>query len=121
MNKIKPACNVNGWNVYNEPHGFYCANNGKTIWFTAEYRNGTYFKIKSYSDGKRTYTSERYFYKIIPLVREMTFELLKNNMLWDYNRQCPALETYKKDMLPYYTKCKEKGLDISPWLESLYD
>lgn len=48
MTRIKPACIVNEWNVYYEPYGFYCANNGKTILFTAEYRNGTYFKIKSY-------------------------------------------------------------------------
>ena len=121
MTKIKPACIVNGWNVYNEPHDFYCANNGKTIWFTAEYKNGTYFKIKSYSDGKRTYIAERYFYKIIPLVQEMTFELLTNGYLWDYKNDCPGLDSYKKDMLPYYEKCKHKGLETSDFLESLYN
>lgn len=120
MTRVKPACIVNEWNVYHEPHGFYCANNGKTIWFTAEYRNGTYFKIKSYSDGKRHYISERYFYKLIPLVQEMTFNLLKNGYLWDYKNDCSALDSYKKDMFPYYQKCKEKGLEISLFLESLY-
>lgn len=121
MKKIDPILNVDGWNVYNEPHGFYCCNNGKTLWFTAEYRNGTYFKIKSYSDGKRVYTAERYFYKLIPLVQEITFKLLQYDKLWDYKNDCPALETYKKDMFPYYQKCKEKGLEPGLWLESLYE
>ena len=121
MNKIKLACVVNGWNVYNEPHDFYCANNGKAIWFTAEYRNGTYFNIKSYSDGKRCYTSKRYFYKIIPIVREMTFKLLQNGYLWDYKNDCPGLDTYKKDMRPYYEKCKQNGMKTSDFLESLYN
>lgn len=115
---------VNEWYItQNSGSDFYACNGGYSIHFQGEYRNGSYFKILSYYDMhlKRCYTVQRYFYKIIPLVREMTFELLKNNMLWDYNRQCPALETYKKDMLPYYTKCTEKGLDIDPWFESLYN
>lgn len=124
MTKIKPICIVNGWNVYQETYGFYCANAGKTLVFNAEYRNGTYFKIKSYFDGKRAYKAERYFYKLIPLVQEMTFELLKNNKLWDYKNDCPALVTYKKDIAPYYYKCKEKGLSLyndTEFLESLFN
>ena len=120
MTKIDPAFVVNGWNVYNEPHGFYCVNNGRTIWFTAEYRNGTYFKIKSYSDGKRNYTAERYFYKFIPLVQEMTFELLIHGYLWDYKNNKPGLDSYKKDMTPYYNRCKEKGLETSLFLDALF-
>ena len=93
------------------------------IAFIFKLNTGTEVILKFYYDMhlKRCYTAQRYFYKIIPLVREMTFELLKNNMLWDYNRQCQALKTYKKDMLPYYTKCTEKGLDIDQWFESLYN
>lgn len=124
MKTIKPACTVDGWNVYNEPHGFYCSNNGQTLWFTAEYRKGTYFKIKSYFDGKRCYTSERYFYKLIPLIQTITFELLKNDLLWDYKNDCPALETYKKDIEPYYRKCKENNLSLykdTAFLESLFN
>lgn len=124
MPKIKPICIVNGWNVYNDPHGFYCANNGKTLWFIAEYRNGTYFKIKSYFDGKRVYQAEKYHYKLIPLVQAITFELLKNNALWDYKNDCPALETYKKDIEPYYRKCKKEGLSLyndTDFLESLFN
>ena len=121
MNKIKSACIVNSWTVYNEPHGFYCVNNGKTIWFTAEYSNGTYFKIKSYSDGKRIYKAERYFYKLISMVREITFELLKSGYLWDYKNDCPGLDSYKKDMRPYYETCKYKGMETNNFLESLYN
>lgn len=111
---------VDGWNVYAEPHGFYCANAGKTLWFEAEYRGGMYFNIKSYYDGKRAYTAQRYHYKFIPLVREITFKLLQMGKLWDYKNQCPALETYKKDMRPYYERCKEKGLETSSFLNSLF-
>ena len=121
MSKINPVITMEGWNVYKDPHGFYCSNNGKTLWFTAEYRKGTYFSIESYSDGKRCYTAQRYFYKLIPLVREMTFELLKHGALWDYNNNCPALETYKKDIRPYYQNCKEKGIETSDFLESLFN
>lgn len=123
MSKINPIITVDGWNVYNEPHGFYCNNNGKTLWFTAEYKNGLYFQIKSYSDGKRCYTAQRYMYKVIPLVREMAFNLLKAGALWDYKNGCPALESYKKDVAPYYHKCKENGLSLygdAEFLESLF-
>lgn len=120
MKSINPVITVNDWNVYNESYGFYACNNGKTIVFTAEYRNGTYFKIKSYFNGKRAYTAQRYHYKLIPLVQEMTFALLQAGYLWDIKNDCPALETYKKDMLPYYNKCKETGMSIAPWIESLY-
>lgn len=119
--KIKPAVIVNGWNVYNETHGFYCTRNGHTIWFTAEYKNGTYFKIKSFFDGKRCYTSQRYFYKLIPLIQEITFQLLQHGFLWDYKNNVPALDTYKKDMFPYYQRCKERGMETGEFLESLYN
>ena len=120
MTKINPIITVDGWNVYGESHGFYCVNADKTLWFEAEYKNGTYFNIKSYYDGKRVYTAQRYHYKFIPLVQEMTFKLLQAGKLWDYKNQCPALETYKKDMRPYYERCKEKGLETSLFLESLF-
>ena len=125
MNKnyIKPILNIDGWNIYKETFGFYCSNNGKTLVFYAEYKNGTYFKINSYFDGKRVYQATKYHYKLIPLVQKMTFELLKNGHLWDYKNGCPALETYKKDIEPYYRKCKEKGLslyDDTEFLDNLF-
>ena len=120
MKKIDPILVFDGWSIYKEPNGFYCANDGKTIWFDSEYTYGTRFKIHSFSDGKRCYTSPRYFYKIIPLVREITFELLKNGHLWDNAHDCNGLISYKKDMLPYYMRCKEKGLAIDGWFENLY-
>lgn len=124
MKRIEPVLVVDGWNVYKETYGFYCCNNGKTLLFEAEYKNGTYFKIKGYYDGKRSYFAERYFYKLIPLVQKMTFELLKKDQLWDYKNDCPALETYKKYIEPYYRKCKENGLSLyndADFLESLFD
>ena len=121
MKKIDPVIVVDGWNVYQETHGFYCAKQGKTLWFDAEYRNGTYFKIKSYFDGKRVYQAQKYHYKLIPLVQEMTFKLLVNGYLWDYKNDCPGLETYKKDMYPYYLKCKEKGMNPGLFLTSLFE
>jgi hypothetical protein len=120
MRKIEPVLIIDGWNVYQETYGFYCANNGKTLVFEAEYRNGTYFKIKSYYDGKRSYFAERYFYKLIPLVQNITFELLKNGCLWDNKNDRPALETYKKGMEAYYKKCKELGLETGDFLDNLY-
>ena len=120
MKKIDPILIYNGWNVYDNPHGFYCVNNGKTLYFNAEYKGGTYFKINSYSDGKRTYTAQRYLIKMIPTVQEMTFQLLQHGYLWDYKNNCPGLDSYKKDMQPYYQKCKEKGMDTGEFLESLF-
>lgn len=115
---------INDWKIVeNVGSGFYVCNGRNSIYFRAEYKGGLYFKILSYYSiqQKRCYTAERYFYKIIPIVRELAFELLKRGMLWDYNNQVPALETYKKDMFAYYSKCKEKGLSVEPWLESLYN
>ena len=112
MRKFKPLVTVEGWNVYREPWGFYCANNGKTLGFTAEYRNGLYSKLLSYYDGKRAYHAQRYLIKMIPLVSKIAFELLKNNELWDEKNDCPALDTYKKDIEPYYRKCIDKGLPL---------
>ena len=105
----------NNWIIHeNMPSDFYACNGGESIHFQAEYKCGTYFKILSYYDmhTKRCYTAERYHYKIIPLVRSMTFELLKNGFLWDYKCNCPALETYKKDIKPYYDKCMKLGLSL---------
>ena len=115
---------INDWKIVeNAGSDFYACNGRNSIHFLAEYKGGLYFKILAYYNmqQKRCYSAQRYFYTIIPLVREFAFELLKRGMLWDYNKQVPALETYKKDMFAYYTKCKEKGLSVEPWLESLYN
>lgn len=121
---IKPAATFDGWNIYNETYGFYCAKEGKTILFHAEYRKGLYWKIDGYYDGKRSYQATRYLTKLQGLVRDMAFELLKNGCLWDEINDCPALDSYKKDIEPYYRKCKEKGLSLyndAEFLDSLFN
>lgn len=84
------------------------------IRFLAEYKKGCYSKVISIydNDKKRCYKSQRYFYKFLPLISDITFELLKNGMLWNYEDNEPALKTYKKDIEPYYKECKEKGLSL---------
>ena len=117
---------VNGWTIYSDmPSLYYACNGTHTISFKAEYRHGTYTKIRSYYDvaKNRCYQSPRYTKKVEPLVQAMAFELLKNDMLWDYNNQCGALDTYKRDIEPYYRKCKALGLslyDDMAFLEGLF-
>lgn len=115
---------INNWIIGENGHGLFIArNNDQVIIFQAEYKNGTYFKITSYCDNNRCYTAERYFYKLIPLVQQFTFELLKNGSLWDYKNNVPALETYKKDIEPYYRKCIENNLplyDDKQFLDQLF-
>lgn len=109
MNKLK----VDNWNItVNGCDQFVARSKDQVIIFQAEYKNGTYFKITSYCDGNRCYTAQRYFYKLIPLVQQFTFELLKNGSLWDYKNNVPALVTYKKDITPYYNECIKKGLPL---------
>lgn len=116
----------NNWTIYSDTAPLYYACNGThTISFLAEYRGGTYSKIRSYYDmmKNRCYQSPRYTNKVVPLAQDMTFELLKNGMLWDYNNQCGALETYKRDIEPYYRKCKALGLslyDDTEFLDNLF-
>lgn len=115
---------IDGWKVFNDPHGFRACKDGKVIWFTAEYKNGTYFKIKYYNDGTRNYYAERYFYKLIGTVQMLAFELLKQGMLWDYKNDCNALESYKKGIRPYYEKCIANNLplyDDADFLNNLFN
>lgn len=103
------------WTIHeNAGSQFYACNGTHTISFTAEYKGGTYTRIRSYCDvvKNRCYQSPRYTNKVVPLVQEMAFELLKHGMLWDYNNQCGALETYKRDIESYYRKCKALGLSL---------
>ena len=67
---------INNYNVQESVPGSFRAISGKNgIYFTAEYKNGLYFNIKSVWDEKRTYTAQRYTYKHIPVVREIAFSL----------------------------------------------
>ena len=58
--------------------------NGIRIHFECEWKNGSYFKIKSITKNGRTYKSPRYWYNDIPVVREATFVIAKEDGLWDY-------------------------------------
>ena len=114
----------NDWIITeNAGSDFYACNGLHSIHFTAEYKNGIYFNVSNYYDIhlNRCYTASRYLIKIIPLVGEMTFELLKNGWLWDYKNNVPALETYKKDIAPYYKKCMEKGISLYDDIDFLND
>lgn len=58
--------------------------NGVRIHFECEWKNGSYFKIKSITKNGKTYQAQRYYYNYIPLVREATFEIYKTTGLYDY-------------------------------------
>lgn len=66
---------------------FRLYNKDITIKFSAEWKNGSYFKIHTVSYGDKCYSSWRYHYKWLPLVREATYLIYKNNMLYDYTNQ----------------------------------
>ena len=117
--------NFNTYEITDLKNGNFTATDGKIcILFTAEYRKGCYSQIKSIYKGTRLYKSQRYFYPYIALVSDMTFELLKAGLLYDFQNKVQALETYKKDIEPYYKECKEKGLSLyndTEFLESLFN
>lgn len=58
--------------------------NGIEVFFHAEWRHGSYFKIKSVSYNGRTYQAQRYHYKYIRLVREAVFNIFRQYGLYDY-------------------------------------
>lgn len=58
--------------------------NGVQILFEAEWKGGSYFKIKSVTRNNRTYQGSRYHLRWIQLVREATFQIYKTYGLWDY-------------------------------------
>lgn len=114
----------NKWKITEPTTGdFYAANGDYNIHFQAEYKTGLYSKVLGYYDIKkdRYYSAQRFLYKFINIAQEMAFTLLQHGWLWDYKNNCPALKTYKKDMEPYYKKCLEKGLSVSPWMKQLYN
>ena len=104
----------------------FTANNGEvTITFEAEYKNGLYYKIICVHnhDSNRTYSALRYFNKYYRHIVPISFVLFKKNYLWDYQNNQSALKTYKKDITPYYNRCKELGLsfyDDEPFIEELF-
>lgn len=104
---------------------FRAVNDELIILFEAEYKKGLYYKIRSVTTIKndRTYTAWRYFHKYYHSIMNISFELLKNNYLWDYQNNQEALITYKKDIEPYYKECKELGLSFygdEAFLEELF-
>lgn len=106
---------LNGWNITENIHSNFTASNGiYKIIFNAEYRNGLYFNVLSYTDIKknRSYKAYRYLIKPLNVVSDLSWELLKAGKLWDYKNQRPALETYKKDIKPYYDSCIKNGLPL---------
>lgn len=122
--KITPKTLVNyyGWDISELQHSeFVAKKNNIIIIFTVEYKNGVYTNIKSVTDRytDRCYTAYRYISKYISLTQNIGFELLKVNALWDYNNNCPALKTYKKDITPYYNRCIEKNISVCDFLTEL--
>lgn len=128
INKItrnKPF-NHKEWIINEVNNPKFTASNGEVIiLFECEYKNGLYYKINSVTTIKnnRSYTALRYFHKYYRYIMGISFELLKNNYLWDYQKQQTALKSYKKDIEPYYKKCKELGLTFyadEAFLEELF-
>lgn len=59
--------------------------NGVRIHFECEWKNGSYFKIKSVTKNGKCYQASRFLIKYIPLVREATFKVWQENGLYDYS------------------------------------
>ena len=93
---------------------FRAINDDYIITFESEYKSGVYSKIKSVYNKKnnRAYTAQRYFYKFIGEIQTISNSMLRRGWLWDYKNNVPALQTYKKDIAPYYYKCKAAGLPV---------
>ena len=67
------------------------------ICFDAEGKNGgLYFNIKSLIKNNRVYTAQRYYYKYMPFIREISFILCLNNYLWDYETNQPLMTSREK-------------------------
>lgn len=65
--------------------------------FEAKGKNGgLYFNIKSLIKNGKVYTAQRYFYKYISFIREISFILCLNNYLWDYEENKPLIESREK-------------------------
>lgn len=86
------------YKIYNETANLYrLINNEIQIFFEAEWKNGSYFKIRSVRYNGKTYEASRYHYKFIPIVREATYEIFRNNGLYDYtNKRFVSYEDGKK-------------------------
>ena len=105
---------INGFKV-SELSGsvFVARKDDLTIRFVAEGRNGgTYTRIEAVTTNGKCYTAQRYHYKYVGIVQSIGYQLLMNNMLWDYVDQCPALESYEKAIKPYHDRCKELGISF---------
>ena len=78
--------NFQKWNLDCDctPPLYRILNDDVKIWFVAEWRNGCYFHIKSVTYNGKTYETQRYHYKFIPLVREAAFWIYENEGLWSY-------------------------------------
>ena len=115
-----------GWTITEVDSCLFKAYNDDVgILFEAEYDNGLCYKIKSIHTKKndRVYTAWRYHLKYYSAVCDISFELLKNNYLWDYQNNQTALKSYKKDITPYYNECKRLGLsfyDDVAFIEDLF-
>lgn len=57
---------------------------GFHVLFECEWKNGSYFKIKSVTKNGKTYQAQRYHYQYVPAVREATFIIFKKVGLYDY-------------------------------------
>lgn len=102
-----------GWYISYLNGGEFIARRGNYLYirFKAEYNNGLYFKIRSVNYGDRNYTSERYFKRYISAISAISYWLLKNNYLWNYKDNEPALIKYKKDILSYWNECDKLGIN----------
>lgn len=88
-----------GWNIAEIGGGKFKAwrgNGYKSITFEVDYTTGLYFKIISLYDNGRHYRAQRFLYKYLILVRELSYKLLLNNSVWSYAHNVPALALHKK-------------------------
>lgn len=86
------------YKIYQSIYGFKIViDKNAYICFEADGKNGGLcFKIKTLVKNNRAYTAQRYLYKYIPFIREISFILCINNYLWDYELNEPLMESREK-------------------------
>ncbi len=95
---IKNICNKHikllNFNVTSNGHYFIAKNDEIELHFIAEYRLGLYSNVLKVIRNGRVYQARRYHYKYVSIAQGLAYQLLINNVLWDYNNNRPAIDNY---------------------------
>lgn len=97
---IKNICNkpikLLDFNVISNGHYFIAKNDKIELHFIAEYRTGVYSNVLKVIKNGRVYQARRYHYKYVSIAQGLAYQLLINNVLWNYKNNEPAIDDYLK-------------------------